>query len=354
MKKNDYILISCCLFLLAFGVLVLSGISSVLSSQKFGITNYYLNRQLIAITLGLIIAFVIYKLPFSFIKKIAFPAFLFSIFLMVLTVLPNIGTQIGGARRWISLGFISFQPVELLKLTVILYLSIWLTSKKEKIIIPFLVVLSFLSLIMYIQRDFSSFFVIIFTALVLYFLVRKSFLENIIVWAMILLVIACFLLTGFRIERFLTYTGSIDDPMGAGFQSIQAKITVGSGGFWGTGIASSHQKLYLPHSMSDSIFAIIAEEGGFFFGFLVILAFFIFFYRSVYLAKKNNNKTYQLIITGIALWFLVQALIHIGSMIGIIPITGIPLPLISYGGSHIMVELIALGLLFNVLKSSKK
>ncbi|MDD5606262.1 MAG: FtsW/RodA/SpoVE family cell cycle protein [Candidatus Pacebacteria bacterium] len=354
MKKLDYVLLFTSLFLLGFGILILSGVSAVYSFQKFNITNYYLNRQLIAIVIGLIMAFFIYKIPFSFLKKIAFPLFIFSFFLIFLTIIPNIGTQIGGARRWINLGFISFQPIELLKLTFILYLSIWLTSKKEKVLIPFLIILSFISLILYIQKDFSSCFIIISTALVIYFITRKSFLENIIVWAIIGLVFFTFLLSGFRIDRFLSHQGITNDPIGIGFQSLQAKITIGSGGFWGKGIGSSSQKLYLPHSMSDSIFAIIAEEGGFFFSFLIILLFFIFFYRSIFLAKKNGNKTYQLIIIGISTWFLTQALIHIGAMSGLIPITGIPLPLISYGGSHIMVELMALGLVFGILKSSKK
>ncbi len=354
MKRLDYLLIFSIFCLLGIGLLILSGVSAVFSWRQFGTTSYFFNKQLIAIIGGLIFGFIIYKTPINFLKKLALPAFLGSLFLMFLTIIPNIGVQIGGARRWLNLGFVIFQPAELLKLTFIFYLGTWLSNKKEKTLLPFLAMLFLISLALYLQRDLSTFFIVVFIALVMYFIARKSLLENIGIWAGIILVVFFFLQTSYRLERIFSFFNLNNDPLGSGFQGIQALITVGSGGFLGRGLGFSSQKMLLPHSMSDSIFAIIAEEGGFLFSFLVLFFFFVLFWKCFSLAKQIKNKGNQLIIIGIGTWFLIQTLIHVCAMIGYLPVTGVPLPLISYGGSHIFVELMAIGLMFGILKYSKK
>ncbi len=354
MKKVDYLLFSIVLALLGIGILILSGVSAVYSFRDYGTTSYYLNRQLFFIVGGLILAFIVYKIPLKTLKKMAFPAFLISIFLMFLTLLPGLGIEMGGARRWFNLGIITFQPAELLKLTLIFYLANWLPSKKEKIFLPFIVIVFFVSLSLYLQRDLSTFVIIIAIALTLYFLARKSLWENIGIWAGVASIVYFFTQTEYRWERILTLLGLSEDILGAGFQAHHVFISIGSGGFWGRGLGFSSQKFLVPHAMSDSIFAIIAEEGGFIIAFLVLFLFFLFFWRCFNLAKKNKDRSIQLIIIGIGVWFLIQALINTGAMTGVLPITGVPLPLISYGGSHILMELVALGLLFNVLKFSKK
>ncbi len=354
MKKADYTLLSIIFALIGLGLLFLSGISAIYSFRQFGTTTYYLNRQLISIVLGIIIAFTIYKIPFSFLKKLAFPGFLFTIFLNFLIMIPKIGIEIGGARRWLNLGFATIQPAELLKIAFIFYLAVWLSNKKDKTILPFFIIIFLVSFILYLQSDLSTFFIIIFISLTMYFLARKSLIENFFIWLIASGTVFLFLISPYRLNRLLVFLGITSDPLGSSYQIYHSLITIGSGGFFGRGLGFSIRNSLIPHPMSDSIFAIIAEEGGFFMGFLVLFLFLALFWQLLSLVKKNNNKCYQLILIGIAVWFLLQSLIHISSMIRIAPVTGVPLPLISYGGSHIIAEFIAIGLVFNVLKNNKK
>jgi cell division protein FtsW len=367
-KKPDYILITISVILGILGILIIYSVSAPFSQERFGHTFYYLKRQLLfGFIPGAVLCFILSMLPLRFLKRLISPLFLLSLILLVLVFVPRVGVSIGGATRWIAIGPISFQPSELLKLTFILYLAAWLTKEgifterkgknqswmTNKIsLIAFFIIIGLISLFLLSQPDFSTLGLIIAIAILMYFSARTPFWYTIIIVAIIaggLFVLMR--LAPYRLERLLVFLNPEIDPMGIGYQSKQALITVGSGGISGLGLGMSLQKFgFLPHPIADSIFAIFAEETGFIGSFILILLFLIFLWRGYMISKKSSDKFSQLITLGISSWIVLQSFLHIGSMIGILPLTGIPLPFISYGASHLTMELAGLGILLNISK----
>lgn len=366
----DYILVTISVILGILGVLIISSVSAPFSQERFGQTFYYLKRQILFGFLpGIILGFLFFKISLKFLKKITLPLFLINLIFLGMVFIPHLGVSIGGATRWISFGPISFQPSELLKLTFVLYLAAWLAKKglftvKKKgkhhgwmgarvSLIAFFIILGLISLFLIFQPDVSTLILIIAIAILMYFSAKTPFWYTIII---VLIIAGGFLilmrLAPYRVERLLVFLNPEIDPMGIGYQSKQALITVGSGGIFGLGLGMSLQKFgFLPHPIADSIFAIFAEETGFIGSLILILLFLIFFWRGYKISKKSPDKFSQLITLGITSWIVLQAFLHIGSMIGLLPLTGIPLPFISYGASHLVVELAGVGILLNISKN---
>lgn len=374
----DYPLAIVVAALLILGILVLASVSAVFSQEKFGKTTYYLSHQIIyGLFLGIFLGFIAFKIPLSWFRKWAWLLVLLNLILMILVFIPGIGVVSGGASRWLNLGFASFQPSEFLKLSFILYLSAWLVRRtippkfclakfgrarknpriknKTGFTLPFLIVVGVIAFLLSCQSDISTLGVIIGVALLMYFSVITP------LWHIILIVLifsgGILALIGnasYRIKRILVFLGMENDPMGIGYQIKQALITVGSGGIFGLGLGRSKQIGFLPQTMSDSIFAIYAEEMGFIGSLILVFLFLFFFWKAFKIAKSSSDKFSQLLAIGIGSWICIQALVNIGSMVGILPLTGIPLPFISYGGSHLVVELIGVGILLNISKASKK
>ncbi|MBZ9571945.1 cell division protein FtsW [Patescibacteria group bacterium] len=359
----DYALVGITVSLLVLGVLIISSVSASVSQERFGQTLYYLKHQvLLGILPGVILAIVFLKIPLNFLKKRVPVLFLINLGVLGMVFLPKIGVSLGGAARWINLGPISLQPTEFLKLTFILYLASWLSSKTEKVtltkkskkfsqtLVAFLIVMGLTSLLLIRQPDISTLGVIVLVGILIYFLAGTPLWHSIL---MILVMIAGLLvlikIAPYRAERLSVFFNPEIDPMGMGYQIKQALITVGSGGITGLGLGMSKAG-FLPRSMSDSIFAIFAEETGFIGSLILISLFLIFFWRGFKIAKEAQDKFSQLAALGISSWIIIQAFVNIGSMVGILPLTGIPLPFISYGGSHLISELIGVGVLLNISK----
>ena len=359
MKKYhfDYYLFCAVAALVILGILVLASISAASSQANFGKTTYYLFHQIIyGLVPGLIFGFVAFKIKLSFLKKLAWPFILASLVLMALVFIPGLGIIARGAPRWLNLGIVSFQPSEFLKITFILYLAAWLASPHRKgwmfTLFPFLVVIGVIAFLLTEQSDVSTLGLIVFVAILVYFAAGNPLWHTILV---ILITIGGLLglvkISPYRMMRLKVLLGLVKDPMGIGYQIKQALITVGSGGIFGLGLDMSSQKFgFLPQTMSDSIFAIFSEETGFIGSAILILIFLFFLWRTIRIAKISKDKFSQLLVVGISSWICLQAFINIGSMIGILPLTGIPLPFISYGGSHMVVELIGVGILLNISK----
>jgi len=358
-KRPDYILLGVCIALMILGILILSSVSSSVSQQKFGTSFYFLRHQLIFGFLpGLIAGFVAFKTELSFLKKLA-PFFLFiSLILMVIVLFPKITGQTKATVRWLDLGPVSFQPAEFLKISLIFYWASWLSSKTEKTKNPnfslliFLIVMSIIGLFFVLQPDVSTFGVIFLVSLIIYFLAETplwhTLLISLIAIAALFLIIQ---LAPYRVERFVVFFNPEIDPMGLGYQIKQALITIGSGGIFGTGPGLSKQRFgFLPESMSDSIFAIFAEETGLTGSLILVSLFLLFFWRVYKIIKSSKDNFSQFLALGIGAWIILQAFINIGSMIGILPLTGIPIPFISYGGSALISALIGVGLLLNISK----
>lgn len=362
MKKLhiDYTLFVVFLLLIFSGILFLAGASAVPSQIKTGRPDYYFIKHIIFILIGIFLGFIAYKTKISFLKKWAMPIFIFNFFITLLVFVPVIGIKAGGASRWIDLYFFTLQPSELLKISLIIYLASWFSNrsslkKKDQgfIIIPFFLIILLVSFLFKFQPDMSTLGVIIASSLVIYFSSNISFSQFILVFTMISILFFGFvLLSEYRLDRIFLYLGITNDPMDVGFQTRQSIITIGSGGIFGLGLGSFNERfVFLPQTIGDSIFSVIASESGFIGSLFLIILFFIFFYRGIRIAQKSREDFNFLIAVGISTWICIQAFVNIGAMIGIIPITGIPLPFISYGGSHIISEIIAVGILLNISKS---
>lgn len=363
MKKYrfDYFLIGAACILLIIGILVLASVSASFSQEKYGTTTYYLFHQILCgLIPGIFLGFIAFKINLSFFKKYAWILILINLVFMALVFIPSLGIVAGGAPRWMDLRFITFQPSEFLKLTFILYLSALLSSflknKKAFTLVPFLVILGVLALLLSLQSDLSTLTVIILVGILMYFS------SGFPLWHTILAILICaggifglIKVVPYRMKRILVFLNPGIDPMGMGYQIKQILITIGSGGIFGLGLGMSVQKFgWIPQTMSDSIFAIFAEETGFIGSIILIFLFLFLLWRGIRIAKKSHDKFSELLAIGISSWICIQAFINIGAMVGILPLTGIPLPFISYGGSHMVAEIIGIGILLNISKSSKK
>lgn len=366
-KSFDYYLLAVVFLLLILGIVILTNASMVFSQERVGTTTYYLIHQIIfGIIPGIFFGFVAFKLPMSFFKKWSLLFILLSSILMALVFIPGIGVSSGGATRWLNIRIGTFQPSEILKLSFFMYLSAWLASRLEKIkkenkkknwqgtLAPFLFILVVITLLLEFQSDATTLGVIIIASIILYFSSGTP------IWhipAIALLgaagAVLLVIFEPYRIERILVLLGLKSDPMGVGYQIKQILIAIGSGGIFGRGLGMSQQKFgFLPQPMSDSIFAIFAEEAGFIGCLILIFLFLFFLWRGLTIAKKANDKFSQIFATAISCWICIQAFINIGAMSGILPLVGVPLPFVSYGGSHIFSELIAVGILLNISKST--
>lgn len=373
-KHFNYSLFFLIVFIVGFSFLFFACLSTPASLERLGNANYYLFHQLFyGLLPAIVLGVVAYKIPLQFFKKWAPLLVLLNIITLFLVFLPKIGFSAGGATRWLNFGSFTVQPSEFLKITAILYLSAWIASKlsKEKvndwktitkknfhnvlyIFLPFAVFLGLIAIALYFQSDASTLGIIAITLLALYFSAKTP------LWHTILIVVAgigalLFMIKfePYRLDRWLIFLHPETDPLGKGFQLRQSLISLGSGGVFGRGLGMSAQKFgFLPQAMSDSIFAIIGEELGIIGGLLLIASFILFFWLGIRIAKSSSDKFSQMVAVGIVFWITFQALINIASVVGIFPLAGIPLPFFSYGGSHLVVELIGVGLLLNISKST--
>ena len=375
MKKHiNYPLFFVIVFLVGFSFLFFACLSSPASLQRFGNTSYYLSHQLLFGLLPAIIAgFIAYKISLQFLKKWAPLFVILNAAALFLVFLPKIGSKAGGASRWISIGGFTIQPSEFLKITAILYLSAWIASKLSDIqvkdwksitkkgyhniiyiLVPFLIFLGLIFVALYLQRDASTLGIITITLLVLYFSARTPLWHTLLIimaGATTLLFMVKF--EPYRLDRWLIFLHPSTDPMGKAYQLQQSLISLGSGGVFGKGLGMSTQKFgFLPQAMSDSIFAIIGEEIGAIGCIALIAIFILFFWLGLQIAKNSNDRFSKLTAVGIVFWITLQAFINISSVAGIFPLAGIPLPFFSYGGSHMLAEMIGVGLLLNISKNT--
>lgn len=370
--KPDILLLAISGILILVGILILAGVSASLSLQTSRDTFFYLGHQsLFGLLPGLILGAILFFLPLTLMKRLAFPALILTSILLIAVFVPYIGRESGGAHRWISMGSISFQPAEFLKLTSIIYLAAWLEARTSSSkrpqkfsprtifnknnqvpLIPFLLLLSFISLLLILQPDISTLGIIGVTMLLMYFLAGTPLSHTLVIGA-VGLAILFFLIRfePYRFSRLLVFLNPTFDPLGQGYQIKQALIGIGSGGLTGLGLGMSFQKFgVLPEPTTDSIFAIFAEETGFLGGTLLILLFLAFLWRSFSIAQQASDTFSRLAAAGIGSWIGIQAFLNIGSMVGLVPVAGIPLPFVSYGGSALVAELAALGILLNISK----
>ncbi len=346
------------------GLLILFSASMASAEENFGSISYYVLRQLVyGGGAGLLALLITQWIPYRTWKSLALPLMACAFIILALVFIPELSYATRGARRWLEFGIIRFQPSEFLKLAFIIYLASWLDARRKEVAtvsygtIPFGLMLSVVGIFLIMQPDLGTLGVIIGTSGILYFLGGGAKAQ---IAALFIFGLALFYLViqiapyQYQLDRLRVFLSPGLDPQGTGYQITQALIAIGSGGFWGLGFGESLQKYrYLPEPMSDSIFAIVAEELGFI-GAVVLIGFFVFFFwRGLVIARRAPDVFGKLLGAGIAVGIVSQAFINMAALTGLLPLTGIPLPLVSYGGTSLMVTLASIGILLNISKHAR-
>lgn len=361
-RHPDYLIFIFVAAILFTGILTLSSVSAPLSYDRYGVTDVYLKHQLIfGLIPGLAFGLVAYFLNIEWVRRNSFYAFILFLLLMSAVFLPVVGHSSGGASRWLKIGSYTFQPAEFLKLFFILYLSgvIAKTGEKfsykgkiagdKKTLFVFLAVISLTALLLLAQKDLSTLLVVVAIALAIYLYSGApiKYLLSFGIGAVVLFAVLIYI-EPYRISRIFTLFTDID-IMNEGYQVNQALISIGSGGLKGVGLGMSHQRYgFVPAAMSDAIFPIFAEENGFIGSIILIALFLAFSLCGFRMIRRISDPFSRYAALGITVWITFQALINITSMVRLMPILGIPLPFISYGGSALINEMIAIGLLLNM------
>jgi len=361
-RKPNLTILIVTMILVLFGLFMLTSAGSVISQEKFGQSFYFTKNQIIKGLLpGLALGFLAFSFSFKSLKKLATPIYVFCVILMILVFIPHIGLALGGAKRWISISGFNFQPSEIFKLGFVVFLAKILEKNAsndknvKSLILPFLIVLLTAGLLIGLQPDLGTLGVFIVTAAAMYFIahapLRHMFLLAVLSVAALVIFIMIFPHASQRIQ-VLIHPQS--DTKGIGYQMEQGLIALGSGGIFGQGLAQGKQKfLYLPQATGDSIVAVIGEELGFI-GMLVLISLFATFALQGYkIAKKTPDNFSKYLAVGLTSMIVIQAFINIMANIGLIPLTGVTLPFISYGGTSLAVSLVAIGLLLNISKQTK-
>lgn len=360
--EADKALVAIIFVLVILGLVCLSSVSSVAGYTKFKDAYHYFKNQLFGVSVGLVAFIFFAQTNYHIWKKYAFFFLIGSVFLLILVFIPGIASEYGTSRSWIKIFGQSLQPSELVKLSFLLYLAGWIDARKDELhdfytgIGTFIAVLGFIAFLMLLQPDIGTLSIITASSLIVYYVgggSHKHVLSIIIVGLLALAIIIP------QNEYQLDRLKCVKDPSYSAndkcYQINQSLIAVGSGGFFGRGLGQSRQKfMYLPEVSGDSIFAIISEETGMLFASILIMCYVFLFYRGYLVSKKAPDDFGKLLAIGIVSWIVIQAFINIGGIINVIPMTGVPLPLVSHGGTAVLAALSALGILVNISKHSKR
>jgi len=344
--------------ILLFGLMMLASATSAFAYLRYGDSYYFFKHQIFGLVIGLVVFLFFANIDYRFWKKYAFFLLLASIALLALVFIPSLSADYGKARSWINVFGFSLQPSEIVKLCFLIYLAAWLENREKKLhdvyqsTIPFLISLGIISLLIIMQPDLGTLMIIAVTSIIVYFVGGGSFKHIIVLFLLGSLAVALLVqFKPYQLNRFKCLVDPSFSSQDVCYQVNQSLIAVGSGGLWGRGLGQSRQKLmYLPEVSGDSIFAVISEEVGFVFSIALIIAFLYFFYRGILIAKQAPDRFGRILAVGIASWIAIQAIINIGGMVNIMPMTGITLPFISYGGSSLLATLAAVGILVNISK----
>jgi cell division protein FtsW len=341
--------------LLTIGLLFIYSSSSVFALEKMGSAHFFFKKQLFGLIIGLMSIIIIRLIPLEIIKKCSPYFFLASLFLTLLTIITPLGRNIHGSARWLSLPFFSFQPSELLKISLVLYVAYFLTKKEKNArsfwhgYIPLMVILSVASIILLKQPDFGLTIILIATVFIMLY-IAHMYLKYVALSLLAVIPLAAILiiLKAYRLKRILIFLNPWADAQGAGFQIIQSLIAIGSGGLWGVGIGQSKQKFfYLPMQHTDFIFSIIAEETGLLGATFVIFLFLLFLYFGIRIAYQLTDRFTLLATFGFVILISLQALINICVATGLAPTKGSSLPFISYGNTALVCQLMMIGFIIS-------
>lgn len=359
-KQVDKTLLTVVLILLVFGLVMIASAGVIYSETRFADEYYFFKHQLFfGVIPGLLALYIFSRVDYTFWKKVSVPLFFISLIFLVLVFVPGIGTKIYGASRWIQLGPFSFQPSEMAKLSIIIYLAAWLESRgthrvKDFIegFLPFLGIMALIGFLIIKQPDMGTLGVIALASISIFFISGASLKHIFSLGALgVFLLWLLIKIEPYRFNRIATFLDRSFDPQGIGYQINQALLAIGSGGIFGVGLGHSRQKFnYLPEPVGDSIFAIIGEELGMIGAFALVALIVLLALRGMKIAKNAPDMFGRLLATGIIMWIVIQAFINISANVALVPLTGVPLPFISYGGTSLVFLMSAIGIMLNISK----
>ncbi|MEI7818708.1 MAG: putative lipid II flippase FtsW [bacterium] len=364
--RPDYLLGLIVLILISIGMIIIYSTGSIVNFNiSSGATdrNSFFNNQLISLGVGVICWVIASRFPYKGFKKLAPWLLGASVIAMLLVFVPGLSGSSRGASRWIRLGSLSFQPAEFLKLSLIISFATWADANRENLrkfkngflpILGALIVTLFLTVVL--QRDMGTGVVLVFAILGAYFMsdaplrLFSSLIASLLAGGLMLIA-----LFPYRLARVTTFFNHTEDPTGSGYHINQALIALGSGGILGRGLGNSLQSYgYLPESTNDSVYAIIGEQFGLWGTLTIIILFVILLFRFLRIIQHAPDRYARILASGLTAWLIAQAFINIAAMLNIIPLTGIPLPFISYGGTSLAASMIAVGIMQNISRYTER
>ncbi len=354
--------------IIILGILLIAGLAALMSASapvgyaEWHDSYFFVKRQILfGLLPGSAVFLVAAKIPSTLWARFAWPLYATTLALLIIVFIPGIGLAINGSRSWLGVFGFSLQPSEFAKLSIVILLAYLLTyrpydwTKWQESILPIGAALAPALLLIVAQHDVGTLSIIAIIIFVMLFVGRVPGLYlTILGLAGIVAFSLLIMLAPYRLARLTTFIHPELDPKGVGYQVNQSFLAIGSGGFWGLGFGHSRQKFqYLPEVSADSIFAIIAEENGFLISTAIIALIMLIGWRSLRIAKRAPSPFAELVVTGIVVWIVWQSFLNIGAAVGVLPLTGVPLPFISHGGSALIAALAAMGVVISISKEAK-
>jgi cell division protein FtsW len=345
-SKADWPILLLVIIAITIGIIAVLDASIIEAFHQFSDKFHFARSQAVWALVGFIVLLIATHLPLRLVQTYSKHFFILATVFLVAVLIPGLGSKIQGARRWLNLGLFSFQPSELIKLAAIMYFPTWLTDASAKKLIP---LTGFLILLLLLEPDLGTAIIIGAITYSLFSLINKSLLQSLgLALGAIIIGVALILTSPYRLARLKTFIDPTSDPLGTSYHIRQVLISLGSGGLFGTGFGRSRQKFqFLPEATTDSIFAVIAEETGFLGASFLILLFALFITRCLKITRQIQAPYPQLLALGVTSWIMTQIILNLSAMVSLIPLTGVPLPFISYGGSSLITIMAATGLLLN-------
>lgn len=359
-REYDFWLLFAVLALMSIGMVMIFSASSYYASYYLNNKFHFLIRQMLWGGVGLVCMFVASKIDYRRLAVLSPIFMLVSIVLLILVAIPGIGAKYNDARRWFNLGFTTFQPSELMKLSIIIFLSFSLSKNSDKLrfffkgLVPYLLIVGFVDLLLLLEPHYSCAVLITLVACVILFCAGARIFHFLCIGVPGLAIAAYLVVSSpYRWKRFTSFLDPFADPQGSGYQAVNSLYAIASGSIFGRGLGKSLQKyLYIPEPQNDFIFSIVAEELGFVGAFTVIVLFLLLIWRGVRISMNAPDMVGSLMAIGITSLVAIETIINIAVVTATIPVTGMPLPFISYGGTSLLFLLTGMGILLNISRNS--
>lgn len=359
-KKYDFFLLVAVIILMTFGIIMIFSASSIWANYKFNDSFYYIKRQIIFAVIGIFLMKFISKVDYKIYYKKSNLILLISFILLILVLIPGIGSIRNGSRSWFGIGSFGIQPSEAAKLAMIIFTSKYLSNSTKFIksykegVLPILLILIVMFGLIMLQPDLGTGVILVMSIISLLFISGVNMKFFIISGVIGLVgVIALILIAPYRMDRITSFINPWQDPLGTGFQIIQSLYAIGPGGVLGNGFLNSIQKhFYLPEPQTDFIFSIVTEEFGIIGTIFVVGIFSFVVYRGIKISLKAEDKFAKYLSFGLIFQLAFQTLLNLMVVIGMIPVTGVTLPFLSYGGSSLLITLIGIGIILNISRNN--